>query len=179
MNARRKEGNERHECRNREPLKWHDENYVLDMYSTQYVFNMYSTPSKYIICNFLPSCTSLFISTQLVHGWPKLVLRCECSTTSMYTNRKGAFVHVWGTMGLLRALLKLLWNYHLHTWYLLRAHVKFSRARVKSFQIFSPYPFRGCVQKWLSNKFRFHSSVTAYTGPCYTNPFLRHIADHW
>ena len=44
----------------------------------------------------------------------------------MYTNMKGAFVHLCGEMGLLRAHVKLLREHIM----LLRAHVKLSREHV-------------------------------------------------
>ena len=60
----------------------------------------------------------------------------------MYADMKGAFVQVWGEMGLLREHVKVLLA-HVK---LLHAHVKWLRAHVKHLQIlFSPCPLRGSV----------------------------------
>ncbi len=59
----------------------------------------------------------------------------------MYTNMKGAFVHVWGEMGWLRAHVKL--------W---RAHVIFitcAKKFLKKIQIFSPCPLGASVMNSL------------------------------
>ena len=43
-----------------------------------------------------PSCKKLFISTQLVRGWTKLVLRCECSTTCTSAQTGEAHLCIYG-----------------------------------------------------------------------------------
>ncbi len=59
--------------------------------------------------NILPSCTSLFISTQLVRGWPKLVLRWECSTTCTLQERR---ICAYNGNGLITWARE---EYHVHT----------------------------------------------------------------
>ncbi len=116
-------------------------------WTSQYILDSFKIDDS---LNIFPSCKSLIISTQLVPWLPQTgVALWVLNYMYMYTNMKGAFVHVWGEIGLLRVHVRT-WSYYVHTWNILRVkryvHTwsyymqctrgNILRAHVKSFHIF-------------------------------------------